>query len=156
VSPRFTDFNHFYIAAHALETGANPYVTGLASLRTFGLDIGPIRIENQTPTMLLCFEPFTRRDPSTAYWIWVSICAASLILALCMLLRRSSLDLRQCLLFAAMLMLDPAVYEHFCFANMQILIMTLVVLAIFCLEREADCAAGAYLALAVALKAYPI
>ena len=55
-----------------------------------------------------------------------------------------------------MLMLYPAVYEHFCFANMQILIMTLVVLAIFCLEREADCAAGAYLALAVALKAYPI
>ncbi len=156
VPPEFTDFNHFYIAARALEAGANPYATDLASLRTFKLDTGPIRIENQTPTTLVLFEPFTKLDPRIAYWVWVSLCAALLLFALGMLLRASALDTRQCLLFAAIILLYPAVYEHFCFANLQIVIMALVVIAIYGLERGADCRAGASLALAVALKGYPI
>ena len=154
--PEFTDFNHFYIAAEALAAGANPYVTSLASLRTFGLDIGPIRIENQTPTTLVLFEPFTKLDPRTAYWVWVSICAALLLLTLGMLLRASALDTRQRMLFAAMILLYPAVYEHFCFANLQIVTMALAVIGIFSLESGADGWAGASLALAVALKGYPI
>src|SRR5690348_4035985 len=66
--PHFTDFNHFYISALAFRSGANPYVTNLSALPPHGLELSVVRIENQPPTLLLCFEPLTRLDPRTAYW----------------------------------------------------------------------------------------
>jgi Glycosyltransferase family 87 len=153
--PTFTDFNHFYVAALAVRMGSNPYITDLDTLPPPGLELGPVRIENQPPTLLLCFEVLTRLDPYTAYWIWVGICLASLVIALCLLLGETSLDPRQAFLFGAMLFLCPVVYEHFYYANMQIVITLLAVIAMCCMSRGADRWAGLPLALATALKAYP-
>ena len=153
--PKFTDFNHYYVSALALRRGANPYITNLDALSSLGLELSVARIENQLPTLLLCFEPLTRLGPYAAYWIWVGISLASLVVALCLLLRETSLDTRQTLLFGALLFLYPAVYEHFYFANMQIVITLLIVIAIRCMGRGADRWAGLPLALATALKAYP-
>jgi hypothetical protein len=153
--PRFTDFNHFYISAFALRTSANPYVTNLSTLPPPGLELSVVRIENQPPTLLLCFEPLTRLEPWTAYWIWVGISFASLVASLILLLRETALDRRQALLFGALLFLCPVVYEHFYFANMQITITLLMVIAMVCMARGADRWAGLSLAFATALKAYP-
>jgi hypothetical protein len=87
--PQFTDFNHFYVAALAVRMGSNPYITNLDTLSTLGLQLSVARIENQPPTLQLCFEPLTRLDPYTAYWIWVEICLASLVIALYLLLERN-------------------------------------------------------------------
>jgi len=153
--PTFTDFNHFYVAALAVRMGSNPYITDLDTLPPPGLELGPVRIENQPPTLLLCFEVLTRLDPYTAYWIWAGICLASLVIALCLLLGETSLDPRQAFLFGAMLFLCPVVYEHFYYANMQIVITLVAVIAMCCMSRGADRWAGLPLALATALKAYP-
>jgi hypothetical protein len=155
--PAFTDFNHYYTAALALRLGSNPYITAFDALaRSFGLELSGLDIENQTPTFLLYFEPLTRLRPYTAYWIWVGISLTSLVVALYLLVRETSFDTRQALLFGALLFLYPPVYEHFYFANMQIAILLLIVIAIHYLERGTDRWAGLPLALATALKAYPV
>lgn len=154
--PKFTDFNHYYVAALSLRMGSNPYITRFDGLaHSLGLEISDLDTENQTPTFLLCLEPLTRLGPHAAYWIWVGISLVSLVVALCVLLRDTSLDFRQALLFGGLLFLYPAVYEHFYFANVQIAITLLIVIAIRCMGRGADRWAGLSLALATALKAYP-
>jgi Glycosyltransferase family 87 len=155
--PAFTDFNHYYTAALSLRRGSNPYVTSFEALgRSLGLSLSDLNTENQPPTLLLCFEPLTRLSPYTAYWIWVSITLASLIIAVCLLVGgETSLGTRQAYLFGALLFLYPPVYEHFYFANMQIAITLMIVAAMYCMGRGADRAAGLWLALAMALKAYP-
>lgn len=156
VPPDFTDFNHYYVAALALRTGSNPYTTRFDGLaRSFGLELSTLDITNQTPTLLLCFEPLTRLSPYTAYWIWAGISLAFLVIAVYLLLEETSLDTRQALLFGVFLFLYPPVYDHFYFANMQIAITLLLVLTLYCLRRGADRWAGLPLALAIALKAYP-
>ena len=154
--PKFTDFNHYYVAALSLRMGSNPYVTRFDALgRSLGLELSIFDIGNQPPTLLFCFEPLTRLSPYAAYWIWVGISLMSFVVALCALLRETSLDSRQALLFGALLFLYPPVYEHFYFSNMQIVITLLIVIAICCMGSGADRWAGLPLALATALKVYP-
>jgi hypothetical protein len=154
--PDFTDFNHYYVGTLSLRLGSNPYVTSFDALgRSLGLELSGSTIENQPPTFLLCFGPLTRLRPYAAYWIWIGISLAALVVALYLLLEETSLDTRQALLFGALLFLYPPVYEHFRFANMQIVITLLIVITIRCMKRDADRWAGLPLALATALKAYP-
>lgn len=155
--PAFTDFNHYYVASLALRTGSNPYrirYDGLAA--SLGLNLSGLDLENQPPALLLFFEPLTRLSPHTAYWVWICISFATLVIALCLLLWDTALDARQALLFGALLFLYPPVYEHFYFANFQIVISLLIVIATFCMRRGADRWAGLSLALATALKAFPV
>ena len=155
--PAFTDFNHYYVASLALRTGSNPYRTRYDALATsLGLNLSGLDLENRPPTLLLFFEPLTRLSPHTAYWVWICISFAALVIALCLLLWDTALDARQALLFGALLFLYPPVYEHFYFANFQIVISLLIVIAIFCMRRDADRWAGLSLALATALKAFPM
>jgi len=154
--PRFSDFNHYYVSTLALRMGSNPYVTTFGALgRSLDLDLSDLTIENQPPTLLLCFEPLTRLNPYTAYWAWIGISLTFLIIAVYLLLRQTSLDTRQALLFGAFLFLYPPIYDHFYFANMQVAITLLLVITLCCLSRDADRWAGLPLALATALKAYP-
>jgi hypothetical protein len=155
--PQFSDFNHYYVATLSLRRGSNPYLTSYEALgRSLGLNLSGLNTENQPPTLLLCFEPLSRVSPYAAYWIWIGISLASLIIAACLLVgAETSLDTRQAYLFGALLFLYPPVYEHFYFANMQIAITLLIVIAMYCMRRGADRAAGLSLALAMALKAYP-
>lgn len=154
--PNFTDFNHYYTATLALRGGSNPYVTSFGERgRSLGLELGGLDMENQPPTFFLCFGPLTRLGPYSAYWIWVAMSLAALVIAVWVLAGETSLDTRRALLFGALLFLYPAVYEHFVFANMQIAITLLIVIAMHCMGRGADGRAGFLLALATALKAYP-
>jgi Glycosyltransferase family 87 len=155
--PEFSDFNHYYAAALSLRRGSNPYVNSYQALgRSLGLNLSGLNTENQPPTLLLCFEPLTKLSPYAAYWIWIGVSLVSLVIALWLLVGgETSLDIRQACLFGALLFLYPPVYEHFVFANMQIAITVLIVIAMYCMERSADRAAGLSLALAMALKAYP-
>jgi Glycosyltransferase family 87 len=154
--PNFTDFNHYYTATLALRRGSNPYLTSYGALgRSLGLELSGLDTENQPPTLFLCFAPLTRLGPYSAYWVWVAISLAALVIAVWVLVGETSLDTRQTLLFGALLFLYPPIYEHFYFANMQIAITLLIVVALHCMACGADRRAGLLLALATALKAYP-
>lgn len=155
--PDFSDFNHYYAAALSLRRGSNPYATSYEALgRSLGLNLSGLDTENQPPTLLLCFEPLTKLSPYAAYWIWIGLSLISLVIALWLLVGgATSLDIRQACLFGALLFLYPPVYEHFVFANFQIAITLLIVIAMYFMERGANRAAGLSLALAMALKAYP-
>ncbi len=155
--PDFTDFNHFYLGALSLRMESNPYAVKFDSLaHSLRLDIGVNHISNQTPTLLLCIEPLARLGPHTAYWIWIGISAASLILALGLLLfAETSLAPQEKFLFAGLMLFYPPIYQLFYFANTQCVILLLVVTAMYCLRRGWHCWAGLNLAMATALKAYP-
>lgn len=155
--PRFSDFNHFYVAALSARLGSNAYVAKYDELaRSLKLDIGFIDISNQPPTFVLCFEPLTRLGPRAAYWTWVGFSLVSFAFALALLLTtETSLTFRQMLLLCALTILYPPLFENFYFGNTQTVILLLIVVAMHCLRRNWDSGAGLSFATATALKAYP-
>jgi glycosyl transferase family 87 len=155
--PNFSDFDHYYVAALSLRQGSNPYTDKMDALaHSKGVDIAVIHISNQTPMLLLCFEPLTKLGARTAYWIWIGISFASLVFALGLLLfAETSLALREMLLFAWFVFVYPPMYKDFYFANIQCVILLPIVAAMYCLRRGWNCWAGLNLAMATALKAYP-
>jgi glycosyl transferase family 87 len=155
-TPAFNDFNHYYIGGLSLRLGANPYFVNFDTLaQKSGVELGGQDIENQPPTLLLCFKPLASLPPKTGYCLWIAASFASLAVAVWLMLKETSLDSRQALLFAGLFYLYPAVYEQFYFANMQVEIVLLLVLTIRYLGRDRDRTAALPLAFATALKAYP-
>jgi len=156
--PDFTDFNHFYVGALSLRMESDPYAVKFDTLsHSLDVDIGVNHISNQLPTLLLCFEPLTKLGPRVAYWTWTGFSLMSLVSALGLLLvTETSLVKRQMLLFCTLLFIYPPTYELFYFANTQGIVLLLIVAAMCCLRRGWDRWAGLNLAMATALKAYPL
>src|SRR5260370_17472979 len=74
------------------------------------------------PTFLVLFEPLTELPLRTAYWTWTGLNFVALAAALVMLLgRRSLLPLGTTLVVAALALLYPPVFLHFCFGQSNIL-----------------------------------
>src|SRR5579863_5883292 len=132
VPPYYTDFNQYYVAALSARMGADPYLNNVDPVAHANKLAIIDHRSNQTPTLLLSVEPLTRFNPYIAYWIWTGMSAAALVIALCLLMSQTSLTTRQALLFSALFLLYPPVYEHFYFANAQILITLLLVMTIYC------------------------
>src|SRR5271169_4316257 len=68
------DFSNYYESAWALRHGIDPYSTLLTPIGAqLGLETGGLLHASETPPFLLCFEPLTRLQPRTAFWIWIAI-----------------------------------------------------------------------------------
>lgn len=149
-----TDFSIYYTSADALREGVNPYISDVRPVaHRLGLDVGPLIRGDSTPFFLLCFEPLTQLSPKTAYWLWFGTNSVALALAIIFLLR--SLGRGKLLLGAIMLLYHP-VAEHYAYARAEILILLMLVLMLHWLEDGSEAAAGLILALAVALRAFPL
>jgi Glycosyltransferase family 87 len=149
-----TDFSVYYTSATVLREGGNPYTTDIAPIaRRLGLDVGPLVRDDSMPFFLLCFEPFTRFSPKTAYWLWFGVNCAALALAIVLLLR--GIGHGQLLLGALMLLYQPLA-EHFAYARTEILILLMLVLMLRWLQDGHEARAGLILALAGALRAFPL
>ena len=149
-----TDFSVYYSSAVVLREGANPYTTDIAPVaHRFGLDVGPLVRDDSTPFFLLCFEPLTRLSPKAAYWVWFGINCASLALAMLLLLQGVG---RAWLLLAPLMLLYQPLAEHFAYARTEILILLMLVLMPRWLEAGHEAQAGLILALAGALRGFPL
>jgi hypothetical protein len=153
---RLWDFSHYYVAALAMRDGLNPYAVDLHPLgRHLGLD--GIARATDTPFFLLCFEPLTLLRPAAAYWSWFAINAASLVLAMILILREAPrLDRRQTISLCAIILLYPPLSNHIFFAQTQIVVLLLLVVAMRSMESGRDRSAGLALAVAGLLKAFPL
>jgi Glycosyltransferase family 87 len=160
------DFSHYYVAAFAMRTGLNPYAM---DLRPLGRQIGLAGIARatDTPFFLLCFEPITWLGPAGAYWVWFAINAVSLALAMFLILRAVArpnshghttpgLNRRELISLCAIVLIYPPLSNHIFFAQMQILVLLLLVVAMRFLEGARDRTAGIVLAVATLLKVFPI
>jgi Glycosyltransferase family 87 len=149
-----TDFSVYYTSATMLRAGLNPYTTDITpAARRLGLDVGPLTHDDSMPFFLLCFAPLTRLSPKAAYWVWFGTNSAVLALVIVLLLQGLG---RGKLLLAALMLPYQPVAEHFAYARTEILILLMLVLMLHWLEEGHDGAAGLILALAGALRAFPL
>jgi hypothetical protein len=153
---RLWDFSHYYVAALAMREGLNPYAIDLRPLgRQIGLD--GIARATDTPFFILCFEPLTLLGPGAAYWMWFALNAAALILAMVLILRTAPpLDRRQVISLSAIMLLYPPLSNHIFFAQTQIAVLLLIVIAMRSLESGRERTAGVAIAAASLLKVFPL
>lgn len=153
------DFSVFYASAVAMRMGLNPYLIDLSRIGDpIGLEIRPLIHTTSTPTFLLCFEPFGYLPVTVAYWIWFAMNAIALGVAILLLLQDRAGGLtrsRKWVLGIAMLLYAP-LGDQIAFAQVQVLILLMLVLVMRWLASGREIAAGLMLALAIMLRAFPI
>jgi hypothetical protein len=152
------DFSNYYESAWALRHGIDPYATFLTPIGAqLGLETGGLLHASETPPFLLCFEPLTRLQPRTAFWIWIALNFFALALAMYLLLAyRRDLSGRTAWLLAGLLLMSAPVSLNFYWGQSQLIVLALMVSAMHAMERERDGAAGLLIAIAGLLRAYPL
>jgi hypothetical protein len=153
------DFDLFYVAALALGENQNPYTVDYKALAArLGIAVTPDWESPDTPMLLLCFEPLTKLPMNEAFWIWTSLNLVALTVTLFMLLRPSTTGLSppMGLTIAAMTILYDPVAMNFEYAQRQIVILLLLVIAMRAMELDYDWPAGIALAVAGSLSAFPV
>ena len=153
------DFSVFYASAVALRMGLNPYLIDLSRIGDpLGLEIRPLIHTTSTPTFLLCFEPLGYLPDTVAYWIWFAINAIALGVAIMLLLqdRIGGLSRSQKWVLGIAMLLYAPLGDHIAFAQVQVLILLMLVLVMRWLASGRQIAAGLMLALAIMLRAFPI
>ena len=152
------DFSTFWLGAWAMRHGVNPYRYDLtlAALR-FNVVIGPLRRANYPPTFFLLFYPLSHLTPWHGYWVWCAFTVVVLITTLYLLVAaKRAVRLPTALIMMALGVMYLPLQIHFEFMQAQLLILFLLTLMWLALERGNDLGAGAALAVAGLLKAYPL
>jgi hypothetical protein len=153
------DFDLYYVSALALRENQNPYTVDYKALAArLGIAVTPDWKSHDTPTLLVFFEPLTKLPMKEAFWIWTSLNVVALTVTLFMLLRPSTTGLSppMGLTIAAMTILYDPVAMNFEYAQRQIVILLLLVVAIRAMERNYDWPAGIMLSAAGLLRAFPL
>ena len=153
------DFDLYYVAALALREHQNPYTMDYKSLAArLGIAVTPDWESHDTPTLLLCLEPLTKLPMNQAFWLWTSLNLVALAAGLFMLLQPSTTGLSppMGLIIAAMTILYDPVVMNFEYAQRQILILLLLVIAMRAMEHNRCWRAGIMLAAASLLRAFPL
>jgi hypothetical protein len=152
------DFSNYYESAWALRHGIDPYSTLLTPIGAqLGLETGGLLHASETPPFLLCFEPLTRLQPRTAFWIWIAINFFALAIATYLLLaNRRVLSGRTAWLLAGLLLMSAPVSLNFYWGQSQLIVLALMVSAMRTMERGRDGSAGLLIAIAGLLRAYPL
>lgn len=93
-----------------------------------------------------------------AYWIWIALSAVAFGFALYLLLRpqASGLGNSYTWILVALSLLYPPVGTHFLFGQSQLFILLILVAAMRAMTRGSDWAAGAMVAAATLLRAFPL
>jgi hypothetical protein len=153
------DFDLYYVTALALRENQNPYTVDYKALAArLGIAVTPDWKSHDTPTLLLCLEPLTKLPMKEAFWIWTSLNVVALAVTFFLLLRPSTTGLRPAmgLTIAAMTLLYDPVAMNFEYAQRQIVILLLLVVAMRAMERNRDWPAGIMLAAAGLLRDFPL
>lgn len=152
------DFSPFWLGAWAMRHGVNPYQYDLtrAALH-FNVVIGPLRRANYPPTFFLLFYPLSHLTPWHAYWVWCAISVVVLIASLYLLVAAKKIvPPPTAMIFMALGVMYLPIQIHFEFMQVQLLVLFLLILMWRALARDNDLGAGAALAIAGLLKAYPL
>jgi glycosyl transferase family 87 len=153
------DFDLYYVTALALRENQNPYTVDYKPFAArLGIAVTPDWTSHDTPTLLLCFEPLTKLSMKEAFWIWTSLNVVALAVTLFILLRSFTTGLSHPmgLIITAMTILYDPVAMNFEYAQRQILILLLLVVAMRAMERDYDWLAGIMLVAAGLLRAFPL
>jgi len=158
---RACDFTISYLQGHALREGRDPYAPAdFAAARNEFPTLPAVEVDRATdpPTFVLMVEPLSRVHYNLAYWLWVTLnvvaLAGGLFLILKPLARR--LDHPTLWIIAALAVLYHPVNTNWSYGQSKIIIFFLLALTLRSMERGHEALAGASLALAALLRAFPI
>jgi alpha-1,2-mannosyltransferase len=150
------DFSHYYASAMVLRDGGDPYTTDLQPIGArLGLQIGEINRGGYPPTFIWCFAPLTRLPVHRAFFVWEALNVACLVAGLILLMRETVSSHAATWLTLGVVFFAP-VQLHLAFGQSQLIIFLMLVLVIRALEHSRDAEAGAILAAAALLRAFPI
>jgi len=159
----YQDFKPYYAGALALRQGINPYEGDFGTVFTeAGRPLSNLSAWERseplldTPAWLIFFEPFTLLKPATAYWAWTVFNLLCLTAAIFLLIRQLGPPGADGWTVAALMLLYPPIAMNFWFAQSEIVLLLIFVLALRALGRRHDGAAGVILAAAALLRAYPL
>jgi len=159
----YQDFKPYHGGALALRRGVDPYGGDFAAVfAKLGDPMGKLsaweRAEPQldTPAWLLFFEPFTFLEPPDAYRAWAAFNLLCLGAALLILIRELGPSGAPGWTVAAAMLLYPPIAINFWFAQSEIVLLLIFVLALAAVRRQHHGVAGAILAAAALLRAYPL
>ena len=158
---RACDFTISYLQGHALREGRDPYAPAdFAAVRNEFPTLPAVEVDRATdpPTFVLMVEPLSRVHYNLAYWLWVTLnvvaLAGGLFLILKPLARR--LDHPTLWIIAALAVLYHPVNTNWSYGQSKIIIFFLLALTLRSMESGHEALAGASLALAALLRAFPI
>jgi hypothetical protein len=159
----YQDFRPYYVGSLALRRGINPYDGDFETVFTeAGRPLGSLSAWERTeplldtPAWLVFFEPFTFLKPATAYWAWATFNMICLAAALFVLISDIGPPGADGWTVAALMLLYPPISINFWFAQSEVFLLLIFVLALRALRRRHDGAAGVILAAAALLHAYPL
>jgi hypothetical protein len=159
----YQDFRPYYVGSLALRRGINPYDGDFETVFTeAGRPLGSLSAWERTeplldtPAWLVFFEPFTFLKPATAYWAWATFDMLCLAAALFVLISDIGPPGADGWTIAALMLLYPPISINFWFAQSEVFLLLIFVLALRALRRRHDGAAGVILAAAALLRAYPL
>jgi alpha-1,2-mannosyltransferase len=152
---RKPDFIIYFVWAWALRHGASPYVA--ENLKLVGHTLGvPYLVANYPPLFILLFEPMTLLDPVTALWLWQGL--NILLLAACLLLLSREFRGRpsDLVIASSLALLYGPLSVNLFWAQTQVPLLLLLILALRWSRLRKDWICGAALAMAGLIKIYPI
>lgn len=157
----YGDFKHYYIAAHVMNTGGDPYKTSLGALYpSYGFGIALDQsgfVAQYPPPFLWLMSPLARLEPRPAYMIWMAgeFVALGVILGLSLWLLREQLSWRGRWLLVAAVMTSAPLYWHFVYAQLGLLLAALVLTGYVCHRQGWMILGGIAVACAGLLKLFP-
>jgi hypothetical protein len=159
----YQDFKPYYVGSLALRRGINPYDSdfGIVSIEA-GRPLGNLSAWERTeplldtPAWLIFFELFTFLKPAPAYWAWATFNMLCLAAALFFLISDIGPPGADGWMVAALMLLYPPISINFWFAQSEVFLLLIFVLALRALRRRNDGEAGVMLAAAALLRGYPL
>jgi Glycosyltransferase family 87 len=155
------DFADYYAAATIMRQGENPYRSSLGPVgATLGLHTKTDQQDQvipETPVFLLALRELGALPLTRAYWTWIAINFAALLVSFYLLLGPGS-GLRPvdaCLMVALALMYPPLI-DLFLTAQSQVLVILGLALTVRWLARGRDGLAGLMLAGLALMRGYPV
>jgi hypothetical protein len=155
------DFSQWYVSARAFHNGVDLYRTNLQQFAArLNMNLAVYNYANYyanyPPTFILLFEPLSWLPPLYSYWIWTACSLLLLAEILHILLgAESGCSVWVRLSIAFLIALFLGVRSHLYFAQVQLLILYLLLSADRFTRNGRAPAAGAVLGLACLLKIYP-
>lgn len=155
------DFAHYYASSRLLIDGEPVYGRPLAPvLKQCGFQ-GIIETDisqaTNPPPLLWLFAPLALLPPEAGFSVWLVVQVACLagIFWLTSRLIGDRLSQGGWRMFCAVVMISPAVYWHFHFSQVQLLLALLVLLALTCQQRGQSLAACLLVCTAGMMKLFP-
>jgi len=154
------DFAHYYVSSRLLIEGEHPYGVPLEPIMKehgFGYLTEEISMASNPPVLLWIFAPLAWMPPTGAFWTWVAIEAICLVTLLWLTkkLIGDQMDEKNWRLFCSIVAISPAVYWHFHYSQVQLLLAVLVLSAFSSHRKGKHSVACLLVTIAGVIKLFP-